>query len=193
MTSTRTREDVLLDAARDLVMAVGVRRTTAADVARKAGVSRMTLYRSFPDVSALLSALMAREFGALVDAAYAEVAGLPTARERLVEGTVRGVEHLTSNPLYERVLLVDPELLLTYVTDRLGETQRQAMGFFSTLLEEGSRDGSIRPLDASAAAYCLQMVAQSFALSSRVAESEGLGAEPLAELRELLDGYLRPR
>jgi len=193
MTSTRTREDVLLDAARDLVMAVGVRRTTAADVARRAGVSRMTLYRSFPDVSTLLSALMAREFGALVDAAYAEVASLPTARERLVKGTVRGVEHLASNPLFERVLLVDPELLLTYVTDRLGETQRQAMGFFSTLLEEGSRDGSIRPVDSAAAAYCLQMVAQSFALSSRVAEGEGLGSEALGELRELLDGYLRPR
>lgn len=193
MTSTRISENVLLDAARDLVMAVGVRRTTAADVARRAGVSRMTLYRSFPDVSTLLSALMAREFGALVDAAYAEVAALPTARERLVEGTVRGVEHLASNPLFERVLLVDPELLLTYVTDRLGETQRQAMGFFSTLLEEGSRDGSIRPIDSGAAAYCLQMVAQSFALSSRVAEGEGLGTEALAELRELLDGYLRPR
>ncbi len=191
--SVRTKEDVLLDAARDLVMAVGVRRTTASDVARRAEVSRMTLYRSFADVSALLSALMAREFGALVDSAYAESAELPTARERLVEGTVRGVGHLAGNPLFERVLCVDPELLLPYVTDRLGETQRQAMSFFSALLEEGARDGSIRPLDRRAAAYCLQMAAQGFVLSTRVAEAEGLPAEALAELRDLLDGYLRPR
>ena len=38
-------DDVLLDAARACVLAVGVRRTTFSDVARRAGVSRMTLYR----------------------------------------------------------------------------------------------------------------------------------------------------
>ena len=47
-------DDALLDAVRACVMAVGVRRTTLTDVARRAGVSRMTLYRRFPDVEALL-------------------------------------------------------------------------------------------------------------------------------------------
>ena len=36
---------MVLDAVRDCVLAVGVRRTTLTDVARRAGVSRMTLYR----------------------------------------------------------------------------------------------------------------------------------------------------
>ncbi|CAM5511644.1 hypothetical protein SHIRM173S_11244 [Streptomyces hirsutus] len=35
----------MLDAVRDCVLAVGVRRTTLTDVARRAGVCRMTLYR----------------------------------------------------------------------------------------------------------------------------------------------------
>src|SRR3712207_1054015 len=56
----------LLDAARECVLAVGVPRTTFSDVARRAGVSRMTLYRRFPDLEALLAALMTREFGRLV-------------------------------------------------------------------------------------------------------------------------------
>jgi hypothetical protein len=60
-------DDGVLDAARTCVMAVGVRRTTFSDVARRAGVSRMTLYRRFPDLETLLSALMTREFGRLVD------------------------------------------------------------------------------------------------------------------------------
>ena len=71
-------------------MAVGVRRTTLTDVARRAGVSRMTVYRRFPDVAALLQALMTREFGALV----VETAGGPvdrvTARERFVDAVVAG-------------------------------------------------------------------------------------------------------
>src|SRR3954447_12870484 len=64
--------DPVLDAARECVLAVGVRRTTFSDVARRAGVSRMTLYRRFGDLEALLSALMTREFGRLVAAAQPE-------------------------------------------------------------------------------------------------------------------------
>ncbi|MCP2262032.1 transcriptional regulator, TetR family, partial [Streptoalloteichus tenebrarius] len=36
----RVDDDTLLDAARECVLAVGVRRTTLTDVARRAGVSR---------------------------------------------------------------------------------------------------------------------------------------------------------
>ena len=59
-------DDRLLDAARECVLAVGVRRTTVTDVARRAGVSRMTLYRRYPDLEAVLAALMTREFGRLI-------------------------------------------------------------------------------------------------------------------------------
>ncbi|WP_233345948.1 TetR/AcrR family transcriptional regulator, partial [Saccharomonospora iraqiensis] len=62
----RVPDDVLLDAARECVLARGVRRTTLTDIARTAGVSRMTLYRRFPDVRSVLAALMTREFGALL-------------------------------------------------------------------------------------------------------------------------------
>ncbi len=62
----RVPDDVLLDAARECVLARGVRRTTLTDIARTADVSRMTLYRRFPDVRSVLAALMTREFGALL-------------------------------------------------------------------------------------------------------------------------------
>src|SRR3954464_6883369 len=74
----------LLDAARECVLAVGVRRTTFSDVARRAGVSRMTLYRRFGDLEALLAALMTREFGRLVAASREQAAKLGTTRERIV-------------------------------------------------------------------------------------------------------------
>ena len=74
-------------------MAVGVRRTTFSDVARRAGVSRMTLYRRFPDLEAVLSALMTREFGVLVqqarDAGHASGA---TCRDRAVTMVDREAE-----------------------------------------------------------------------------------------------------
>src|ERR671930_1385725 len=115
--SQRNEADQVLDAARECVMAFRVRRTTLTDVARKAGVSRMTLYRRFPDLEGVLSALMTREFGRLVADAAAQAGGAST-RERVVAMVVRGSRALAEDPLFVRLLDVDPELLLPYVTQR---------------------------------------------------------------------------
>ena len=55
--------DTYLDAARDCILDVGWRRTTLTEVARRAGVSRMTIYRTWADMPQLLSDLMTREWG----------------------------------------------------------------------------------------------------------------------------------
>src|SRR6478736_6752607 len=73
----------VLDATRDAVLAVGVRRTTLTDVARRAGVSRMTLYRLVPDVTTLILEVMTREFAALMAAAEAAARRRRTARGRI--------------------------------------------------------------------------------------------------------------
>lgn len=190
--SKRNTADHFLDAARERVLAVGVRRTTFSDVARSAGVSRMTLYRSFPDVDSLLGALLTRELGGLIERVNASAEPLPTGRERLVEAMVSGAEQMATNPLLMRVLDVDPELLLPYITDRLGGTQRIAMGFYDRLIADGQDDESIQPGDPRTLAYCLQVAAQGFILSVRVAEAEGLREQSFEGLRELLDAYLRP-
>ncbi len=124
-------------------MAVGVRRTTFSDVARVAGISRMTLYRRFPDLPSVLAALIARDLGAIVAGTLAEVEHLATARERLAEALVRGAEAMTRDPLVLRILEVDPELLLPYVIDRIGETQRAVLDVLERYIAEGQRDGSI--------------------------------------------------
>src|SRR5918999_416343 len=134
-------DDRLLDAARTSVLAVGVRRTTVTDVARRAGVSRMTLYRRFPDLESLLSALMTREFGRLVAQARDDGNGA-TARERVVTMTVSGARALACDPLFERLVDVDPELLLPYVTTRLGGMQRMAVA--AAAHELARADGSVR-------------------------------------------------
>ena len=86
--------DQILDAARATVLDFGVSRTTVSEVARRAGLSRMTVYRRYPDGAALMRALMTREFGALLAAAQAEAARAPTARERLVQAAITTVDGL---------------------------------------------------------------------------------------------------
>src|SRR3954467_13720636 len=132
----------LLDAARACVLAVGVRRTTFPDVARRAGVSRMTLYRRFGDLEALLAALMTREFGRLIAEAREHAAALPTTRERVVATVVHGARALAADPLFGRLVALDPELLLPYVTVRLGGVQRIAIA--GTVEDLAHDDGSVR-------------------------------------------------
>src|SRR5881409_2359776 len=73
----------ILDATRASVLAVGVRRTTLTDVARRAGVSRMTVYRLVPDVTTLILEVMSREFASLFLAAQADSRRRRTARARI--------------------------------------------------------------------------------------------------------------
>lgn len=190
--SQRIETDEILDALRDCVLAFGVRRTTFAEVARRAEVSRMTLYRHLGDVHTGVAELMTREFSALLADVQVEAAAQPTARAQLVEATALAVERLHAHPLFRRVLDVDPDLLLPYVIDRFGATQRAALVMFRELVKAGQADGSVRDGDADLAAMCLQLVGQSFALSLRVAEGHHPVELVLSELRVLLHGYLRP-
>src|SRR3954470_19397378 len=89
----REPRDAYLDAARDCILDVGWRRTTLTEVARRARVSRMTIYRTWSDMSQLLGDLMTREWTAVV----ADAANVPDRAgtvERIVGTAVRAVRAL---------------------------------------------------------------------------------------------------
>src|SRR3954454_22410966 len=126
MTSLRHNNeprDSYLDAARDCILDVGWRRTTLTEVARRAGVSRMTIYRSWSDMPRLLGDLMTREWGGVVAAALAAADGDRPAGEGLVAGITGTVRQLRENELFVRIVELDPELLLPYLLARRGRSQ----------------------------------------------------------------------
>jgi AcrR family transcriptional regulator len=193
----RVGDDVLLDAARECLLDIGFRRITLTDVARRAKVSRMTVYRRFTDVRSLVADLMTREFAELLTKAATGAANAQTERERLVGAAVAGVRELWADPLLDRLLDLDPELLLPYMLSRIGSTQRFVEQALRTNVEAGQADGSIRHGDPRIISRAIYLTLQSFALSIRPAVSE-LG-EPTAarhkllqELALTLDGSLRP-
>jgi AcrR family transcriptional regulator len=192
MPSQRHTPTAVLDAVRSSVLAVGVRRTTLTDVAKRAGLSRMTLYRRYPDVRALLRELMTREFGALLRAARdaGRVGG--HARGRLVATAVAAVGRLRDDELFRRILEVDPELLMPYVLDRIGGTQRLAAEFLADAIASGQADGSIRGGDTQRLSYTVLLLVQPFVYSGRtvidVLDAAGLDSE----LGAVLDRYLAP-
>ncbi len=189
MASIRHTDDVVLDAVRVCVLAVGVRRTTLTDVARRAGVSRMTLYRRYPDVDALVRDLMTREFSALLHSARGRSGN---GRQRLVATAVSAAAALRGNELFRRMMDVDPELLLPYVVDRLGGTQWTVVEALADGVRAGQSDGSIRDGDVSVLAHTALLLVQPFVYSARVVggvlDEKALGHE----LSVALDRYLAP-
>jgi AcrR family transcriptional regulator len=181
----------VLAATRDSVLAVGVRRTTLTDVARRAGVSRMTLYRLVPDVTSLILAVMAREFAALLETAETKARRRRTARARIVATVVEVARALPDEPLFRRVVDVDPELLLPYLTDRVGATQRLAAAHLRRMLAEGMADGSVRRADLDVLALTMVLAVAPYVVSARLLDD--VGREPaLEELAHMLEGWLRP-
>ncbi len=151
-------EEPYLDAARASILAVGWRRTTLTDVARRAGVSRMTIYRRWPDMRALLADLLVREWGAhLADALGNGVA----------EGTARVVRRLREDELFRRIVDVDPELLLPYLLERRGRNQDRLLALLAEAVAEGQRRGAVRPGDPEVMARTLLLALQGFVVSHR--------------------------
>lgn len=183
-------DDRILDAARSCVLEYGVRKTTLVEVARRAGVSRPTVYRRWPDTAALLAELVTREFrGAVIDV----MPDGSDARTQLVRGAVEGARRIREHPLFVKVFHADAELVLTYIVNRIGRSQRDVLELCQPIIRAGQRDGSIRDGDPGQLAMMLLLIAQATVQSARMVE-DILDPEALdVELGHALDGYLAPR
>jgi len=194
MTSSRNSrrdDDILLDAARECVLRVGLRRTTLTDVASQAGVSRMTMYRRWPDMKSLVGDLMTREWGGLVGAA-AERAEGGSPRERIVDGVVRAVVALREHPVFRRIVDVDPETLLPYLVDRRGTSQDLILARLTEDLRLGQAEGSVRAADPALLARGVLLTTHGFVISAGTMTDAVAGVALDTELRLLLDRYLAP-
>src|SRR6266540_2283834 len=167
-------EDAVLDATRDCVLAYGVRRTTLSDVARRAGVSRMSIYRRWPDVRSLVADLMSREWHVVLVTTAAVVRALRTL------------------PLLRKIREVDPEVLLPYIMDRRGASQDEMLAFLVEAIRDGQRDGSIRRGNPERMALAVLLTAQTFVLSSALFTDKYRDRDLDTELRTVLDRYLSP-
>jgi AcrR family transcriptional regulator len=182
--------EAILDATRASVLDFGIRRTTLTDVARRAGVSRMTVYRRYPDVDAILRDLMTREFGVAMTEIAQRTDG-QDGRARVVGRVLAIVDSLGGHPLMTKIVEAEPELLLPYVLDRMGETQRTAVALAAHDIADGQADGSIRAGEPRVLAQALLLITQSFVLSGGIAD-EVTPAALRAELEHVLAAALAP-
>ena len=205
MTSLRHKTDSVrdgyLDAARACILDVGWRRTTLTEVARRAGVSRMTIYRTWSDMQQLLGDLMTREWAGVVaanvegshDRSAGQSGEVPSTADRLVVDIVGTVRMLRENELFLRIVELDPELLLPYLLARRGRSQDAILALVVAQLETGQRDGSVRAGNPVAIARALVLATHGYVLSAHTMLGDGVTEHDLDdELTTLLSRSLAP-
>jgi AcrR family transcriptional regulator len=180
--------DRVLDAAAYCVIAYGVDRVTLAEIARRARVSRPTVYRRWPDIRSVLAALLTMRITGALD----EVPSRGVGREVLVERIVAVAEHLRRDDVVMSVLRKAPDLAMVYIAERLGTSQQILIDAFAADLKLAQEEGSVRAGDPrQLAAMCL-LITQSTIQSGQIV-APILDADALAvELAHSLNGYLKP-
>ncbi len=191
--------DAYLDAARACILDVGWRRTTLTEVARRAGVSRMTIYRTWSDMQELLGDLMTREWGELVASTQptmgydvTEQSGGP-APGQIADGVLRAVAVLRENELFVRIVELDPELILPYLLARRGRSQELILGLLATVIEAGQKTGTVRAGNPDTLARGVVLAAHGFVLSAHTMADDDVTPDELdAELHLLIERALLP-
>jgi hypothetical protein len=91
-----------------------------------------------------------------------------------------------------RLLELEPEMLLPYLTERVGRFQQLARDAVAAAVVEGQVDGSVRIGEPAVLAASCELAARGVVLAARALTGRERSAA-LAELGLMLDGYLLPR
>jgi TetR/AcrR family transcriptional regulator, repressor for uid operon len=154
----------ILDAALALAAASGVRNLTMDDVARRAGVGRMTVYRRFGDKGTLVDALAVREARRCMDELDAAIGPEAPIEDQVAAGFVTSLRLAREHPLLARLARFEPEAVLGALAADGGFVFAAARTFVAARLRASQEAGVLGPVDVEAAAELLVRLAISFVL-----------------------------
>ncbi|OXR43445.1 HTH-type transcriptional regulator BetI [Nocardia cerradoensis] len=123
----------LMDAALQLVAESGLTDLTLTDVARRAGVSRATTYREFGDKDGLVAALVRREIGTMIAAAYQEVDMTAPTPELARTATLFALRYLRAHEAFRYIRGHEPQWLLNAAVTHM-ESERNLVETVAALL-----------------------------------------------------------
>lgn len=107
--------EAILDAAVGEAAVRGIRRLSVVDVARRAGISRPTLYKHFPSKDALVAAAVQREAERLTASVLDAAAGHDEPEQALEAGILAALRLTREHPLLDRLIATEPESLVPLV------------------------------------------------------------------------------
>lgn len=182
----------ILGAAYEQFCRMGIRRSTMEDVAKRARVSRITVYRRFATKDVLVEHVVRREFRRYFDQFLVDIEQAGTAADRVVLGFVSSLRAIRSNPLIGGLIAAEPDLLVPSMINDGGQTLATVRQFVAGQLRREQRAGHVPgDLDTDLVAELMVRVSASFlAIPSQVVDLDD-DAQLAAVARRFLVPMLR--
>jgi len=179
----------ILDAALEQFEDLGIRRSTLEDIARRAGVDRVTVYRRLGSRDDVVQAVVIREAERTFSSVFALVEPTHTAEERVAVVFTAIVRRMWTHTLFNRLVKLEPEVALARMTTEAGGVVATAVAATVAMMNQAVVDGVLAPAqDFATRAEIIVRIAHSFIVTPRA----HLGIESDDELMALARGYIAP-
>jgi TetR/AcrR family transcriptional regulator, repressor for uid operon len=153
----------VLDGAYEQFCRMGIRRSTMEDVAQRAGVSRITVYRRFATKETLVEHVVRREFRRYFDQFLLDIEQAKTAVDRVVLGFASALRAIRHNPLIGRLMAVEPDVLVPSMISDGGQTLAAVQRFVAGQLRREQHAGHVSTeVDVELVAELMARVSASF-------------------------------
>lgn len=164
MSDERSVQDRLLDAAVEVASLHGLTRLSVGEVAKRAGLSRQTLYKHFPSKEALVSATVLREANTIVADVVAAADVFEDPVESLEAAILVTLRVTRDHPLLDRLVRTEPEALLPLLVGEEGPVWLAVRGVVESIIT--SRMPDLSALEIRRGADLLSRVLISYAVSA---------------------------
>ncbi|SFI69684.1 DNA-binding transcriptional regulator, AcrR family [Amycolatopsis regifaucium] len=168
---------------------MGIRRSTMEDVARRAGVSRITAYRRFATKDALVEQVVRREFRRYFDQFLIDIQDAESAADRVVLGFASALRAIRHNPLIGGLMTVEPDVLVPSMVSDGGHTLATVQRFVAGQLRREQHAGHVsEDVDVELVAELMTRVSASFL----VTPSHVIDLDDDEQVREVARRFLVP-
>lgn len=150
----------ILDATVEEAAASGLRRLAIEDVARRAGTTRVTVYRRFGRREDLIEAMAVRETHRFLEAVRRAIAPVDRIEDQGAEAFVVGLRFMHAHPVARRAIESEPETIIQYLRADDGLLFRMGRDFVAA----GLRDATSGDVDVDQAAETIARLFVSFLL-----------------------------
>jgi AcrR family transcriptional regulator len=158
-------EEKILDAALERILQVGIRRSSLDDIARRAGLNRVTIYRRFRVKENLVDAVLAREIGRVTDEVNRIIFSNPEVGVQIEESILFVLRQTRTHPLVTQLLAVAPEEAIGFYTVRGEELVGNGIRFVCGVLTRAQEHGLIDRYDPLPVAELVARFAHSLLLT----------------------------
>ena len=139
--------DRVLDAVERCLSRFGLRRTTMSDIARELGVARTTLYRQVSSIEEATALVSSRRLHRFLDK-LTDLGDRGLDPEAFVQVIVRTLRMTLAEPVMQRLLRDEPEILGGYLTSgAVAALVAQISGLLTPVLRQAMGAGLIRASD----------------------------------------------